>query len=93
MERPEIVHLGHCRYDSNDREFFCDAVVSLLQRPDTPDRVYVNVLYLDPQTNDVAKRNQRFSFPVQDVLATLVPLMKSAEGAVLNFTSRYGRAT
>ena len=80
VERPEIIHLGHCRYDSTDREMFCDVVVSLLQRPDAPERVFVNILLLDPSAMNVAKKNQKFAFPLPDILDTLVPLLKSAEG-------------
>ena len=80
MERPEVFHLGHCRYDSGDREFFCDVVVSVFQGADSPDRVLVNVVFLDPATNGVAEKNQRFSFPLLNILPTIVPLLKSIEG-------------
>ena len=80
MERPEVFHLGHCRYDPGDREFFCDVVVSLLQGADAPDRVLVNVVFLDPATNGVAEKIQKYSFPLLNILPTIVPLLKSIEG-------------
>jgi hypothetical protein len=72
--------MGHLCHGIMTREFFCDSVVTLIQRPDEPEMVYIHIIHPQPKRDSDSSLNQRFSFPLDEILDVLVPLLKNLEG-------------